>query len=244
MRDDSDEELLAAIVEGESRHHERCEQTKRHRVERPYCLKSFTQKDDRDHHAKREHPDLPKPACFKCQKCHETFNFEEVLERHLDFCGKKKDQQFKCTWPSCHIVFTRKEALQDHVKRDHEQQGGSSEKWTIKKTKTIEPNEERVALNGTNVLSTFYLQSQEEENDLKIFLRNSQARLKQRLEDALQEKRSVKWNLLVQVRLQIESSGTEEELRRVVTPTCRAGQYTTTSPKELDTESTGTLLNA
>ena len=96
------------------------------------------------------------------------------------------------------------------------------------------PDEEKVALDGVSVDATFYLQTKEAQRDLKIFLRDTQERLKQRLEQAIKQKRGgVKWNLFLLIELKIEQTYSEYPWR--VTPTLRAGPYTSTHPDKMFT---------
>ena len=222
------------------RHKKRC--GKKPHVECPYCPGKFSRKDARDRHVRRKHPKMPKPACFECKKCGEKFNWKEVLQRHLDFCGVEKDKKFKCTWSGCTISFTRKQALEDHIKYDHKkQQDGKGLKRSAsymeeepaeKKARTVLPDEEKTALGGTHIKSTFLPQSKEERQDLPIFFKDKIQRMKQRLEFAIKERYGVKWNLSVIVQLKQLSSYTQEERR--VTPSFRAGPYTATYPEELE----------
>ena len=72
------------------------------------------------------------------------------------------------------------------------------------------PDEEKVALDGVSVDATFYPQTKEEQRDLKIFLRDTLERLKQRLEQAIKQKRGVvKWNLFLLIELKIEQTYSE-----------------------------------
>lgn len=216
-----------------------------HRVECPYCLDKFSRKDARDRHVKRKHPQLPKPDCFQCKKCGNTFNWKETLQRHLDACDTSRERTFNCTWPGCQKAFTRNQALQSHILYDHrerQQQGAGVKRMAaepevdlpLKKPKTFSmlPDEELVALEGASVLSTFFPQSQSEAYDEKVFLRDTMSRLKQRLEYALQEKRGVKWNLILHVQMKMESGNDKEPVKS--SPFFRAGPYLSTYPEDLE----------
>ena len=220
-----------------NRHIKRCGE--KPEVECPYCLEKFSRKDTRDRHVKRKHPYLPKPDCFQYKKCGETFNWKEVLQRHLDFWGVQKDKKYKCHWPGCGKAFTRNEALKSHIKNDHQQRGAGTKlaaeeapEPPTKKPKLMLPNEEKVLLDGVSVNATFFPQTQQEAKDLKNFLRDTLERMKQRLQYAIKEKLGIKWNLFLQVEMKIEDYSSEEPRR--VSPTFRAGPYTSTYPGELE----------
>lgn len=161
------------------------------------------------------------------------------MKRHLDLCRVQNERIFKCHWPGCNKAFTRNQALQHHFALDHQQRGAGIKRAAkpvelqSKKPKTMVPDEEKVALDGVRVDATFYPQTKEEQRDLKIFLRDTLERLKQRLEQAIKQKRSgVKWNLFLLIELKIEQTYSEYPWR--VTPTPRAGPYTSTNPEELE----------
>ena len=94
------------------------------------------------------------------------------------------------------------------------------------------PNEEKVLFDGVSVNATFFPQTQQEAKDLKNFLRDTLERMKQRLQYAIKEKLGIKWNLFLQVEMKIEDYSSEEPRR--VSPTFRAGPYTSTYPEELE----------
>ena len=96
------------------------------------------------------------------------------------------------------LSFTRKQALEDHIKYDHKkQQDGKGLKRSAsymeeepaeKKARTVLPDEEKTALGGTHIKSTFLPQSKEERQDLPIFFKDNFQRMKQRLEFAIKER--------------------------------------------------------
>lgn len=110
------------------RHVKRCE-TDEHRVQCPFCEKTFTRKDNLKTHIAKKHPQpttvIPLPA-FTCEKCQKTFCYETAFNVHKKNCGLDKPHQ--CS--TCGKCFAKKVTLEKHI-QEHQQTGGGVKRKNI-----------------------------------------------------------------------------------------------------------------
>ncbi|KZP00183.1 hypothetical protein CALVIDRAFT_595582 [Calocera viscosa TUFC12733] len=55
-----------------------------------------------------------------CDMCRKRFNRACDFRRHVETLHVKRERGFPCTWPGCTRIMSRKDVLQRHVKRQHE----------------------------------------------------------------------------------------------------------------------------
>ena len=185
------------------RHVKRCG-TEEHRVQCPFCSKSYSRNDDLKKHIKQKHPQvaaIPPPA-YTCEKCQKTFCYQMAFDVHQKSCGKPKP--FQCT--TCEKRFARQSTLEQHVqehqqkgggtKRKAEQQGGPSKKLPKQISRVLPVDKEVSAMKGVKVDAFFHPKTEPQRKDQQVFFQETLPRLKAHLQKVLEEKKGIKWNLM------------------------------------------------
>ena len=199
------------------RHVKRCE-TDEHRVQCPFCSKSYSRNDDLKKHIKQKHPQpttaIPRPA-FTCEKCQKTFCYQTTYDLHCKHCGI--DKPFQCS--TCGKCFVKKATLEKHVqehqqtgggiKRKNKEEGQTPKKLPKKVTKILPADKEVSSMKGAKVDAFFYPKTQGQLKDQQVFFKETKARLHAHLRNVL-EKKSVKWNLVYHVTLTMHDSYQQE----------------------------------
>lgn len=179
--------------------------TTANRVSCPHCPKTYSRKDKLRQHLKKQHPEtLPLPPKFKCGICEKTFRYEMAYKQHQKSCGVDKPRPFKCQ--TCGKGFTRKATLLDHQQLVHQKGGAikrkadSEESPPSKKSKLPDKaslvDKEVSALKGVKVDAFFYPKTPTQRTDQQVFFKETLPRLQAYMENTLQKKKAVKWNLV------------------------------------------------
>ena len=209
------------------RHVKRCG-TSEHRVTCPFCPKTFTRKDNLKNHIKKKHAEGVNSREYRCENCKKPFQYEMALHLHQEHCGKEKAKPFQCTFADCGKCFSRKSTLEHHQQHAHLSQlgGGMKRKLEeesekeVKKTKLpekidgVSPADKEVsAMKGAKVDAFFYPKTESPKTDQQVFFKESLSRLERHLQKVLQEKKSVKWNLMYHCTLTMADKYRKEPLK-------------------------------
>ena len=151
-----------------------------------------------------------------------------ALHLHQEHCGKEKAKPFQCTFADCGKCFSRKSTLEHHQQHAHLSQlgGGMKRKFEeesekeVKKTKLpekvdeVSPADKEVsAMKGAKVDAFFYPKTESPKTDQQVFFKESLSRLERHLQKVLQEKKSVKWNLMYHCTLTMADKYRKEPLK-------------------------------
>ena len=192
------------------RHVKRCGTTE-HRIQCPYCPKTYSRKDDLKKHLTEKHSELVATQGFCCRNCKKPFQYEMALYLHEEHCGKEKAKPFQCTFANCGKRFSRKATLEHHQQHAHlSQLGGNIKRQLeeenekeVKKIKLpekvdgVSPADKEVsAMKGVKVDAFFYPKTETQVMDQQVFFKDTLTRLERHLHKVLKEKKGVKWNLM------------------------------------------------
>lgn len=204
---------------------------KTHVGEKPFvcdiCSKGFSRKSHLNRHSATHKTESQDSTHFVCEECNITFTRRDNLIRHLS-----SHSNFPCE--ECDQVFKQKSNLVQHIHVSHAKPG----KRRIVDSKEISSKQSKKT-NGKTSLDTFTTHvlpfSETSCRDLLICFEELRLKLTSVLEVELEEKRGIKWYLVVKIEL--SRVGCDGEVQ-IITPyfcsKCQTELLSNTIPEHIE----------
>ena len=128
-------------------------------------------------------------------------------------------------------VLKRKTPDEEPVRRKYLREDTLPETVAVK---SMRPDKEVRTAQGAKVESYFYPQTQSQQRDLKIFQNETIPRLLDRMEDAVETKKGIKWNLILHCQMEMPDQYSDQPKK--YSPYFQVGPYTSTRGEDLSNQ--------